>query len=109
MALESILSGAISTEDKMKIVEEFFKKSDVETKTDLDNLEIDCIIKMLYLDEFIRKEWNYDIKYDDMAKLYMMLKISHERKSRKEFVEIMKTYILDVFGQNTLARKLITR
>jgi hypothetical protein len=64
-------------------------KSNVDLRTDLSIQEIVVINKLLIDDEFIKKRLKFSL-FSSFLDHYLRLKISKNRESRKEFVDINK-------------------
>lgn len=82
----------IEGNEKMFHSRELFKASpeDVDIKTDLSLPEIVTINKINWDNEFLRKH-GLEPVWTGFLNKYMRLKISLDRKSRKEFVDINKS------------------
>lgn len=64
-------------------------KADVDIKTDLNWQEIVLINKLYWNNEYLKRKKLRPI-YENFINQYMRLKISLDRKSRKEFVDVNK-------------------
>jgi hypothetical protein len=85
---KQIIQNDLTDQFKLKMVEEVYSTTDVELKTDLNNAEIIAITK----GKLFSKTFNTPI-ISELCLTLMELKISKDRKGRKEFVEIAKSLL----------------
>ena len=80
--LESFINKNVKEEKESK---ELFSNANIETRTDLTTSEIIGIAKL----KFLCDEYGLD-NFRKMLIYFMELKLSKDRKSRKEFIEAIK-------------------
>lgn len=88
--IEEEIQKNLQSENESK---ELFSKKDIRTKTDLSDNEIVYATKL----RFMRVKYNLPI-YDLLLDEFMEMRLSKNRKSRKEYIESMKQKVKDFFG-----------
>lgn len=81
--LEKYFTEANNSDNPAK--ELFEVKGDIRTRTELSKVQIACISKL----DFVSEELNFP-ELKKFTNDFMHLMVSHDRKSRKEFVETVK-------------------
>lgn len=85
--LEDDLQSEVESEHHVKsVAKELFNKENIDLKTDVSHDEIMQITKIRFLETSFRVE-NVDV----LLKSFLNLRVSKERKSRKEFVDTLQT------------------
>lgn len=79
--------------DELEAVKELFSSKGFETKTELHNVKEISVLEVLA--EYLGKDYGGNIIKAFVEK-YKINMISHNRESRKEFVEAIKRYVLDI-------------
>lgn len=73
-----------------EVSKQIFSKDDIEVKTDINTAQINALTK----GKLFAKTFNCSIM-DDLCEQIMLLSVSKDRRSRKEFTEISKNQMFD--------------
>lgn len=80
--LDDEINQKLGTENKAK---ELFNKKDINTKTDVNDREINLISRIMFISEIFEIP-----EIQNMINRYLELKLSKNRKSRKEYLDALK-------------------
>lgn len=93
--------------EKLETIRDFYNKQNINFKTDLDSADLECITKIDFINNICKKEFKSDLKLTFLTGLFKELKVSHKRKGRSEWVEVMKTIILDELQYKSAMRRAL--
>lgn len=98
--LEHNLSQEVESDNNIKSMgKELFSSKDVDLKTEVSHNEINHLVRLQFLDS----RFNID-NVGVLSKTFMRLRVSLERKSRREFVETVQLENRNAQGGNFFTR-----
>lgn len=98
--LETSLQQEVETENNIKSVsKELFNKKEVEVKTEVSHNEINNVTRLLFLEDRLLVS-NVEVLIDN----FLALRISKNRRSRREFVEALQTETKNTSGGGFLSK-----
>jgi hypothetical protein len=100
-AIEQLAPASLHDEHLLKIIDEIYSKKNIEVKTDLSIRQIMAISKgLLFADRYKCKIMR------DFCNKIMILSVSKDRKSRKEFTDISSSMRPEQPAQVSLPQRL---
>lgn len=92
--MAEIFEDLFSSEEseKYKAIRDFYDRKDenINFKTELTQSEISNLTIIEFIDDYVNKEWGFNLELGKVIKLYKEQKVSHKRKGRAEWVEVLK-------------------
>jgi hypothetical protein len=92
--------GIEDSEQRLKAIEKFYDVEGINLKTDLNNHHIEALVQIDFIQKLAKDEWKCDLGLNDVTDLFKELRVSHERKGRKEGVEMLRTFVIDALGES---------
>ena len=108
----ALISAKEDVVREIEAIMELFQADDenIDLRTDLSREEINAILRLMFVDYILEKEFGIDLPLSEyVAVKFMRLKVSENRKSRKEFVKAivgLKTKVEEAKG---IFQKLFSR
>lgn len=97
--LSSIFGGSGERSERLKAIQEFYTSKGINLKTDLSNKHIEAIVQIDLINTYLNDTWDINLQLDKATTLFKELRVSKDRKGRKEYVESMKSFIIDTLGE----------
>lgn len=93
-------SSVEDNEQRLKAIEKFYDVEGINLKTDLNNQHIEALVQIDFIQKLAKDEWKCDLGMNNITDLFKELRVSHDRKGRKEGVEMLRTFIIDAMGES---------
>jgi hypothetical protein len=108
ISLQDIFGSTTEEKElKLEALRDFYSSDNLDLKTDLNNEHIEAIVQIDLIQKYVKDEWDIDLKLNDATDLFKRLRVSHNRKGRTEFVEALKTFVMDTLGDKSTIRKVM--
>ena len=108
----ALISAKEDVVREIEAIMELFQADDenIDLRTDLSREEINAILRLMFVDYILEKEFGIDLPLSEyVAVKFMRLKVSENRKSRKEFVKAIVGLKAKVEESKSIFQKLFSR
>jgi len=76
--------------ERYTALKEFYTDKGLNFKTDLTDKEIEAILMLEFVETYIKEEWNIEVDFSKITKLFKQLKVSRNRLGRVEAITVLR-------------------